>query len=70
MTVTQITSQELDRMSAEQIVEAHNGGLLDDLLKGVTLDQAQARKVRENELISDAQAQRIDGAQQPGASRS
>ncbi|WP_028265191.1 hypothetical protein [Arthrobacter sp. MA-N2] len=71
MSAPQKTQAELQSMSAEQIVEAYNAGALGDLLRGGTPEAVAARKeqerARQAEAISDAEAARIDGANEPGA---
>lgn len=67
----QKTLAELQSMTTEQIVDAHNAGLLGDLLRGGTPEEVAARKeqerARQAEAISDAEAARIDGINEPGA---
>ncbi|BAS16555.1 hypothetical protein AHiyo8_48580 [Arthrobacter sp. Hiyo8] len=67
----QKTLADLQSMTTEQIVEAHSAGVLDDLLRGGTPETVAARKqqerTRQAEAISDAEAARIDGANEPGA---
>ncbi|MFF2296976.1 hypothetical protein [Arthrobacter sp. NPDC058127] len=71
MSGPQKTLADLQAMTAEQIVEAHNAGLLGDLLRGGTPEAVAARKeqerARQAEAISNAEAARIDGANEPGA---
>jgi len=70
MSTPQKTMADLKGMTAEQIVEAHKAGSLYDLLTGspetvaARQDQERARRA---EAISDAEAMRIDGIHEPGA---
>ena len=67
----QVSAEALKGMTAEQIVKAMEDGLLSDLLQGGTPEAVAGRKeqerVRQAEAITDAQAAKIDGAQEPGA---
>jgi hypothetical protein len=65
----QITAEGLKGMTPEQIVKAQQEGRLDAILGVPAADiekraQAQARL---NEQITNADAAKIDGAQEPGA---
>ena len=65
---TQVTAAELKAMTAEQIVQAHQEGRLEALLTTPVNDSTQASAAaRAAEQISDADAQRIDGINEPGA---
>ena len=73
MSAPQKTLADLQSMTVEQIVDAHKAGAFGDLLRGGTPEEVVARKelerVRRAEAISDAEAARIDGANEPGARR-